>query len=1319
MVEDTTGGILSLTTKRPVAILMVVVAVVVFGLVSYNRLSLNLMPDITYPSLTIRTEFPGAAPEEVENLVSRPVEEAVGVVNNLVSINSISKSEISDVILEFTWDTDMNIATQDIREKLDPVFFPDAVEKPIILRYDPSLDPVMRLGVYGVDDLYLLRKICDEEIRRGLEGIPGVAAVKVKGGLEEEIRVEINERQVASLGLDIGLVNERLGQENINLAGGKLKEGEAEYLVRTFNEFRGLEEIGNLIVGKLNGVNVRIKDIGTVVRGHTEREVLTRVNGQESVEIEIHKEADANAVGVAKLVNDAIYGTQSQKEYVAGMDEQGEKETEGEDEDSAEEDSAEDDGGEAADEEEGETDTVATAGEDESGDEAEKQDARQIKQQKAYAAALKSEMANFLSYQLPEKIDIVTLSDQSIFIENSVKEVRNTALFGGILAIIVLYLFLRTFSTTLIVGVSIPISIIATFACMHISKVSLNIMSLGGLALGVGMLVDNSIVVIESIFRCREEGDGITQSALRGVREVSGAVTASTLTTIAVFFPIVFVEGVAGQIFGDMSLTVVFALLTSLVVSLFVIPMMASRKVSESGTASLKQTIEESEFLRFDSLASLKETSSRGVIALLSLFLKFLIEAFSKILLLSWTILETLVKSAVCLLYPVLLAITMILQIKKEKRWAYGISKWFDSERGLFLTRPTGRPTGGRAIWDGIFVMRSSGGFRQGISDLWAWITRKLARSGNNFGNNLVISILKGVLLLVPFLIALLYIIVRFYFHQLLSTSGKAGVLLLHLAVVFITLASVLFGAVLKPLVALLVKLFDMSYGRLSAWYPTVLKRSVENPGIVVAAAATPFVLCILILMPMVGRELIPEVHQGEFNVEVSMPVGTPLQKTLRQIEPVEALIKEREDVNKVATVVGAEKKSNPSAEEGEHSAKLTVRVNSNGNLMRQEENIIQDVRRRLARIPDMDFKISRPTLFSFKTPVEVEIRGYDLATLSRLSRDIAFEMAEVPGLSDVKANIQKGYPEVQIRYNRDQLARYGLSVFDVASLVRNKVLGEVATEYRDEDRKIDVRVRLRDADREGIDDLRRLVVNPGDEIPIPLSAIADISVQEGPSEIRRIDQQRAALISANLDGMDLGSATNAVYGILEGITLPSDFSYEISGQNKEMETSTNSLIFAMILAIFLVYVVMASQFESLIHPFVIIFTVPLALIGVILVLYLAGISISVMVFIGFIMLVGIVVNNAIVLIDYINTLRKRGIAKKEAILTAGRVRLRPILMTTATTVLGLLPMALGVGEGAEIRTPMAVTVIAGLVSATLLTLIVIPTIYNLVSRGE
>jgi HAE1 family hydrophobic/amphiphilic exporter-1 len=413
------------------------------------------------------------------------------------------------------------------------------------------------------------------------------------------------------------------------------------------------------------------------------------------------------------------------------------------------------------------------------------------------------------------------------------------------------------------------------------------------------------------------------------------------------------------------------------------------------------------------------------------------------------------------------------------------------------------------------------------------------------------------------------------------------------------------------------------------------------------------------------------------------------------------------------------EKKSNPAADEGEHTARLTVRLDRERGTAEREEEIIHDLRGRLHRIPDMDVKISRPTFFSFRTPVEVEIRGYDLESLARVSRDVMFLMAEIPGLSDVKANIQRGYPEVQIRYDRDQLARFGLSVFDVASLVRTKVLGDVATEFREEDRKIDIRVRLQDTDRESIEDLARLTVNPGSDIPIPLSAVAEIRVREGPSEIRRIDQQRAALVTANLDGIDLGGATRAIYGIFDDLTLPAGFTYSISGQNREMETSLRSLLFAMALAIFLVYVVMASQFESLLHPFVIIFTVPLALIGVIVALWAAGISISVMVFIGFIMLVGIVVNNAIVLIDYINTLRRRGMAKAEAILLAGRVRLRPILMTTTTTVLGLLPMALGGGEGAEIRAPMAITVIAGLISATLLTLIVIPTIYNVVARGE
>ena len=1100
---DASTGIFSLTVQRPVAILMVVVAIVVFGLVSYNRLSLNLMPDITYPSLTIRTEFPGAAPEEVENQISRPVEEAVGVVNNLVSINSISKSEISDVILEFTWDTDMNIATQDVREKLDPIYYPDGAEKPIILRYDPSLDPVMRLGVYGVDDLYYLRKICDEDIKRELEGIQGVAAVKIKGGLEEEIHIEINERQLASLGLDIGLVNQRLAQENINLAGGKLKEGDAEYLVRTFNEFRDLDEIGDVVVGELNGVSLRVKDMARVSRSHSEREVITRVNGQESVEIEIYKEADANAVEVASLVKETLFGTEEQRAYVEHPPSE-EKEQE-----------------EHLDDKAGKT----NAGE--KGHSAE--DIKRVKQEKAYASAMKREMTNFLSHKLPSGVQISTLSDQSIFIENSVREVRNTALFGGILAIIVLFLFLRQLTSTLIVGLSIPISIIATFACMHVGNVSLNIMSLGGLALGVGMLVDNSIVVIESIFRCREEGDGVIQSSLRGVSEVSGAVIASTLTTIAVFFPIVFVEGVAGQVFGDMSLTVVFALLTSLAVSLFVIPVLASQKISKAGEGEWRKSLEDSSFLRFEALSTrppLKPVGgddnreeapgppvwTHALHASLRQVPTFLSEVCTRIGLLLGTMIEVLLKAVVSILFPLIGALIALLRLRWRGVRADGISAWLGRDRGLLLSG------GGEAmeVWGGIFLYTPVEDLLQGLRRLWGWATSR----GKGHASSAVGNVLMRAALIVPTISGMAYILLKYLFHTVISLVGKTGILVIHLVIVAATVLFVLTGALVAPILVFLGAMFDRGYQRLSEAYPKVLKRAVENPGIVITTAGAIFLISLLLLLPRIGRELIPEVHQGEFNVEVRMPVGTPLRKTLDRIGPIEKIIQAREDVEEVATVVGVEKKSNPSAEEGEYSSKLTVELTRGGDMAEKEEGLIEYLRRRLAMIPDADIRISRPSIFSFKTPVEVEIEGYDLASLARISREIMFRMSKIPGLSDVKTNIQKGYPEVQIRYDRNQLARYGLSVYDVAALVRKKVQGDIATEFREADRKIDIRVRLRETDKESVDDLRRLTVNPGGEIPIPLSAVASIEIEEGTSEIRRIDQHGAARISANPAGI-------------------------------------------------------------------------------------------------------------------------------------------------------------------------------------------------------
>ncbi|MCP4217428.1 MAG: efflux RND transporter permease subunit [bacterium] len=513
------------TTKRPVAIFMIVLGIAVFGMVSYKTLTWDLMPEISYPSFTIRTAYPGAAPEEVENVVSRRLEEQLSLIKDLRSITSVSRPEQSDIILEFAWNTNLDRAAQEIREKIDQVFLDRDVERPMILRYDPKLEPVLRIAVVSDIPLMQLREYVEDEIARDLESLDGVAAAQVKGGLEKEILVKLDEKQLAATRIHFSQVTSRLAQENINLAGGNIKEGDTEYIVRTLNQFKTVKEIGEIIIARKENVLVRLKDIADILYSHKERTVITRIDGKESVEIDIKKEADANIVEVCNRVLRRLLGTPEQQAFVKALQERDPKE---------------------------------------------KKSAGQLLREKR--------MTDFLAFHMPSGVDYKILSNQSIFIESSINEVKNTAIIGGILAIIVLYLFLHHFGTTIIVAVSIPLSIIATFAPLSLFNVSLNIMSLGGLALGIGMLVDNSIVVMESIFRCREEGDGWVDSAVRGASEVGGAVVASTLTTIAVFFPIVFVEGIAGQIFGHLSLAVVFSLLASLMVSLFFIPMLASRK---------------------------------------------------------------------------------------------------------------------------------------------------------------------------------------------------------------------------------------------------------------------------------------------------------------------------------------------------------------------------------------------------------------------------------------------------------------------------------------------------------------------------------------------------------------------------------------------------------------------------------------------------------------------------------------------------------------------------------------------------------------------
>ena len=1117
-------GPFGFTITRPVAVMMVFLAVMVFGGFSIRLLPLNLMPDISYPKLTVRTEYAGAAPGEVENNVSRPLEEVLGVVTGLTRIESVSRAGYSDVILEFGWSTDMDEANQDVLEILDAVQpnLPDGVEQPLILRYDPTLDPVMTLSLHGEGERYrgttglkLLRRIADRDVRRLLEPLDGVAAVKVKGGLEEEIEVALDEGQLRRTGIGIDEVISRLDAENINLAGGTLEDGRTRYLVRTVNEFRSVEEIGEIVVVRRDGRDVRLRDLGSVEAGHEEPEVITRVNGSEAVEVEVYKEADANIVEMASRVRERLDGRLEER----------------------------------------------------------------LQQQ--YDAS------------------VAVASDRSRFIESSIEEVRNTAVFGGMLAIAVLFMFLRDFRSTAIVAISIPVSILITFAPLNLAGVSLNIMSLGGLALGIGMLVDNSIVVLESIHRCRQEGDDLIRATLRGTSEVGGAVFAATLTSIAVFFPMVFVEGVAGQMFGDLGLAVVFSLLASLAVALFLIPTLASRGGMTQGA----------------------QADIEGGVA-----------------------------------------------------------------RGLGRT----------------WIRWSS------VAELAAWAS---AMRGRWLG-----------LLLLP------YVLFRFVLHLVFELIGKLALTIVVLLATAVVGGGWLVGKGLGLVATPVLWGFAQVLRLVEGSYPPVIRWCLRNRAFVylLALGSLGFTAW---GATRLDTELIPELHQGEFTAQMVLPVGTPLSATDEILRPIEKrILEETPHRNNLTLSVGSQPDAAESTERGEHTARarLTLKDDSGdswrerlglsgggtAHAERMEAEALASVREIAADVPDLAVNVTRPVLFSFKPPVEIEVRGHDLDELGKATQQVADAMRALPELEDIRVSIQPGSPEIHIRYDRDALARRGLDIRAVAELVRNKVQGNEATRFNRKDRKIPVRVQIQNIENASIQELQSLVVNPGQGRPVPLSAVAQLEVGRGPNEIRRIGQQRVGLITANVEGVGLGTAAANIAARVDELELAPTVQTAITGQSQEWDTSSRSLYLALGLSIFLVYVIMASQFESLIYPLLILFTIPLAFVGVVGVLLVLDMAASVVVFLGAIMLAGIVVNNAIVLVDYVGQLKNRGMATHEALELAGRVRLRPILMTTLTTVLGLVPMALGLGDGAEIRTPMALTVIAGLGLSTLLTLVIIPTLY-------
>jgi len=1085
--------------SRPVTVSMFVVAVILFGIVSLDRLALNLLPDISYPSLTIDTAYTDAAPEEVENLITQPVEEAVGVVSGLTRISSVSRPGQSEVVLEFNWDTDMDLAVLDVREKLDFVELPRDAEKSVILRFDPSRDPIMRVRLQGLSDLRVLRFFAEKELKKNLESMDGVAAIKVVGGLEEEIQINIDEKKLAELNIPITQVTDILQRENLNMASGSLYDQESSYMVRTLNEFKSLGEMRRIIIRDEGGRQVRLEDIAEVVRGAKDREVIARLDGRESVEVAIYKEGDANTVTVSRAVTRRL-------------------------------------------------------------------------------ASLKEAKI------IPADVSYAIVADQADFIEQAIGEVRSNAWMGGLLATIILFLFLKDVRSTLMIGLSIPISIMATFALMYQTDLTLNIMSLGGIALGIGMLVDNSIVVLEAIDRHKRSGLELAEAVYRGTKEVNMAVTASTLTTVAVFLPLVFVEGVAGQLFKDQALTITYSLLASLVVALAVLPMLMAVR-----------------FRRAEELYGADPAAATAAAA---------------------------------------------------------------AERPLSRRR-----------------------WLRPLQRLGRWIARGIrALFGFIFGS-----------------------IIRVVMADVRRIIGWIGRLL---------------GRAIRPVLVP----FDRAFLSLQRAYPNWLRLALDHK-VVVIGLALLVALAAAGLYTTLGTELIPPLTQGEFTFEIQLPEGTSIEHTDRLMQDVESRIKQFPDVATVFSSIGGSNENQFARQVRKENTAAVYIVMKDRLDKAAETRCIDRVRGELDTLPEVSYKFSRPAHFTFKRPIEVEVVTYDLEQLRALSQRTMGTLSGITGLGDIKTTAEMGNPEIHVIFDRERLARLGLDENQVARVIRNKIRGDVATRFKEQDKQIDIMVRADEADRTTVAQVKELVINSaaaagapapaGLGVPVKLGAVAEVIMARGPNEIHHIKSSRAAVVSANLSGRDLGSVSAEINRELRRLApeLPANATVALSGQNEELQTAYRSLLFALGLAAFLVYLVMAAQFESLVHPFIIMFTVPLGAVGAILGLAFTATPVSVMVFIGIIILVGIVVNNAIVLVDYANQLRAEGLSKREALVTAGQVRLRPILMTTLTTVLGLLPMSLGFGEGAEIRAPMAITVMSGLLFSTLLTLIVIPVVYEAVDR--
>ncbi|MGB2908684.1 MAG: efflux RND transporter permease subunit [Candidatus Aminicenantaceae bacterium] len=1081
--------ITSITAKRPVTTLMFYVAIVLLGFVSLRELSVDLLPDISYPRLSVVTQYQGVAPEEIETIITDDLEAAVSRIPGLRRVESVSKEGFSYMTLEFAWGTDMDFAMLHTREALDGVQLPDQADDPTIIQYDPQSQSIMILSISGERSLLELKEFSEELVKPRMEQIEGIGSAEIAGGVEREIQIEINPSYLTLYGLTIEEISNRIDAFNQNLQGGTINKGRFRYALRVVGEFEELNEIGEISIKTTQerGV-IRLKDVAKIRDSIKERQGITRLNGRESIGILVRKESGANTVKVTRLAREILAEIQAEN----------------------------------------------------------------------------------------PGIEVLVVSEQAKYIENAIFSVRNSILLGGILAFMVLFVFLQDFKTPLIIAVVIPISIIATFNLLYYRDITLNIMSLGGLALGVGMLVDNSIVVSESIFRHRSLGKNLFEAAVMGTREVGMAVTASTLTTISVFLPVIYVHGVAGQLFKDQALTVTFALLSSLIVSLTLLPMLASRRID----------------------VELKPRTPKA-----------------------------------------------------------------PAEAG-------------------------SGGAKQGPGPK------------------------KKNVLMLPFrgLRWLLYNVpkgVFFVLNLIFSFLSQLLLMLLH----YLSLP-------FKPIIMAVFKGYNALFARFEKRYHAVLEWSLAHKGIVIFWSLI-FLAITAYAASRIPRELMPKPEAVAFEANLKTPVDYSMEQTSDIVKTLEDWLKNQESVkasfSQIGIVSGMEA-LNPDI--SLNSAKIYIEAFDEGSV----DPLMEDLRERMSAVPGMTFSLVKEQstlaqLMAFSTAeVGLKIKGDDLNRLRILAEQLVAKLEGIEGITDIITNLGEGKPEFLVSINKQAIEKYGIFPASLGNYLTNAVGGRIASEFKELEKKFDILVRLNEDVRENIDTLLdEQYSHQG--MRIPLRELVSYEIARGPKEIRRENQQREVLVTANLSGKKISQVVPEVEGKISELELPPGYRVVFSGEQEEMQRSFRSLIFAFVLAALLVYMIMAAQFESLKHPLLILFTLPMGLCGAIWALLITGQTLNVISVIGMVMLAGIVVNDAIVKVDYTNQLRRSGMGVRESIMQASQVRLRPILMTTVTTALGLFPMSLGLGKGSELQQPLAISVIGGLLLATFLTLILIPMAYEIAEK--